>query len=39
MTLTISLFQNLDALKIKLTEEEIKHLEEPYKPVAVFGHQ
>ena len=27
-----------DALDIKLSEEEIKYLEEPYKPTAVFGH-
>ena len=28
----------VDAADIKLTEEEIKYLEEPYQPVAVFGH-
>ncbi|KAJ7273935.1 NADP-dependent oxidoreductase domain-containing protein [Mycena rebaudengoi] len=26
------------AVHIKLTEEEVKRLEEPYQPVAVFGH-
>ncbi|KAI0328025.1 oxidoreductase [Cubamyces sp. BRFM 1775] len=28
----------LGALDVKLTEEEIKSLEEPYKPVAIAGH-
>lgn len=28
----------VDAVDIKLTEEEIKYLEEPYKATAVFGH-
>lgn len=28
-----------DALNVKLTEDEIKHLEEPYRPVAIAGHQ
>jgi len=28
----------LGAVNIKLTEEEIKQLEEPYQPQAVFGH-
>ncbi|KAL1947054.1 hypothetical protein VTO73DRAFT_14015 [Trametes versicolor] len=28
----------LGALDVKLTEEEMKYLEEPYKPVAVSGH-
>jgi len=27
------------ALRVKLTDEEIKHLEEPYKPREVNGHQ
>lgn len=26
------------AVHITLTEEEIKHLEEPYQPQAVIGH-
>ena len=26
------------ALDVKLTEEEIKYLEEPYQPVAILGH-
>ncbi|KAJ6564006.1 NADP-dependent oxidoreductase domain-containing protein [Mycena capillaripes] len=26
------------AINVKLTEEEIKYLEEPYKPQAIFGH-
>lgn len=26
------------ALDVKLTEEEMKYLEEPYKPVPVSGH-
>ena len=26
------------ALDIKLSEDDIKYLEEPYKPTAVFGH-
>jgi len=36
-----SVFDNTwfaDALDLKLTEEEIKHLEEPYKPTPVIGH-
>ena len=28
-----------DAVQIKLSEEEIKYLEEPYKPTEIFGHQ
>ncbi|KAJ6474546.1 NADP-dependent oxidoreductase domain-containing protein [Mycena vulgaris] len=28
----------LGAIDVKLTEEEIKHLEEPYQPMAIFGH-
>ncbi|KAI0657097.1 oxidoreductase [Cubamyces menziesii] len=28
----------LGALDVKLTEEEVKSLEEPYKPVAIAGH-
>jgi hypothetical protein len=27
------------AVNVKLTAEEIQHLEEPYKPIAIFGHQ
>jgi hypothetical protein len=27
-----------DAVDIKLSEEEIKYLEEPYTPMAVIGH-
>ena len=30
---------HVDSLKIELTEEDIKYLEEPYKPVGVVGHQ
>ncbi len=26
------------AIDMQLTEDEIKFLEEPYKPLAVFGH-
>lgn len=26
------------ALNVELTPEDIKYLEEPYKPLAVFGH-
>jgi hypothetical protein len=26
------------AINVKLTEEEIKLLEEPYQPMAIFGH-
>ncbi|KAA1467715.1 Aldo/keto reductase [Dentipellis sp. KUC8613] len=28
----------IDAVDVKLTDEEIKYLEEPYKPAAVIGH-
>ncbi|KAI0777197.1 Aldo/keto reductase [Trametes elegans] len=28
----------LGAIDVKLTEEEIKYLEEPYQPVPIFGH-
>lgn len=28
----------LAALDVKLTEEEVKYLEEPYKPTAILGH-
>ncbi|KAI0059635.1 aryl-alcohol dehydrogenase [Artomyces pyxidatus] len=28
----------IGALELKLTEEDIKYLEEPYKPIPVFGH-
>ena len=27
-----------DGISVKLTEEEIKHLEEPYKSRAIIGH-
>jgi hypothetical protein len=27
-----------DAVKVDLTEEEMKYLEEPYSPVEVAGH-
>jgi hypothetical protein len=27
-----------DAVDINLSKEEIKYLEEPYKPTEVFGH-
>ena len=27
-----------DAVDVKLSEEEIKHLEEPYKPMSILGH-
>jgi len=30
--------RSADALDLKLTEEEIKHLEEPYMPTPVIGH-
>ncbi|KAI0252105.1 Aldo keto reductase [Lactifluus subvellereus] len=29
----------ISAVDIKLSEEEIKYLEEPYRPIAVIGHQ
>ncbi|KAJ7159646.1 NADP-dependent oxidoreductase domain-containing protein [Mycena filopes] len=28
----------IGAIDVKLTEEEIKYLEEPYQPLAIFGH-
>lgn len=28
----------LGAVHVELSEEEIKYLEEPYKPTEVFGH-
>jgi aryl-alcohol dehydrogenase-like predicted oxidoreductase len=28
----------IEAVHIKLTDEEMKELEEPYKPVAIAGH-
>ncbi|KAJ7744204.1 NADP-dependent oxidoreductase domain-containing protein [Mycena metata] len=28
----------IGAIEVKLTEEEIKYLEEPYQPLAIFGH-
>ncbi|KAJ7597754.1 NADP-dependent oxidoreductase domain-containing protein [Mycena floridula] len=33
-----NLYDLLGALKIKLTPEEIKYLEEPYKPQSIIGH-
>ncbi|GJE98389.1 aldo/keto reductase [Phanerochaete sordida] len=33
-----NLQEAIDALEIKLTEDEIKSLEEAYQPTAVFGH-
>lgn len=30
---------DLGAIDVKLSEEEIKYLEEPYQPVEVHGHQ
>ncbi|KIP06726.1 hypothetical protein PHLGIDRAFT_30343 [Phlebiopsis gigantea 11061_1 CR5-6] len=33
-----NLTEIIDALDIKLSEDDIKYLEEPYKPTAVFGH-
>lgn len=32
------LFFDVDAVHLKLTDEEIKYLEEAYKPVNVVGH-
>jgi hypothetical protein len=29
---------NAAGVHVKLTEEEIKYLEEPYQPQAIFGH-
>ena len=29
----------LEGAQVKLTDEEIKYLEEPYKPTTIFGHQ
>ena len=38
-TLLVDASQNAaGALDVKLTEEEIKYLEEPYQPVAILGH-
>jgi aryl-alcohol dehydrogenase-like predicted oxidoreductase len=31
--------ETIDSLKIELTEEDIKYLEEPYKPMGVIGHR
>jgi aryl-alcohol dehydrogenase-like predicted oxidoreductase len=33
-----NLQEMIDAVKIELSEEDIKFLEEPYKPLAVIGH-
>jgi hypothetical protein len=27
------------AVDVKLSEEEIKHLEEPYRPMRILGHR
>jgi hypothetical protein len=32
------MISSTDAVDVKLSEEEIKHLEEPYKPMPVIGH-
>ena len=32
------MISNTDVVDVKLSEEEIKHLEEPYKPMPVIGH-
>lgn len=32
------MFSPIESVDVKLTEEDIKYLEEPYKTVAVFGH-
>lgn len=29
---------NTDVVDVKLSEEEVKHLEEPYRPMPVIGH-
>ena len=29
---------SIGAIDIKLSEEEVKYLEEPYKPIAIIGH-
>ena len=34
----IDLVLGVDAVDIKLTEDEIKYLEEPYQPTTIFGH-
>ncbi|TFL05266.1 aryl-alcohol dehydrogenase [Pterulicium gracile] len=36
-TKTSNLKELIDAVHVKLTDEETKYLEEPYKPLAVFG--
>lgn len=40
--MTVTRFSHTDAaagaVHVKLTEEEIKGLEAPYKPVAISGH-
>jgi len=37
-TNTANLKDLLGAIDVKLNEEEIKYLEEPYKPLPIFGH-
>jgi hypothetical protein len=32
------IISHTDVVDVKLSEEEIKHLEEPYKPMPVIGH-
>jgi hypothetical protein len=32
------MISSTDVVDVKLSEEEIKHLEEPYKPMPVMGH-
>ena len=34
-----ALIRAAEALDIELTEEEAKHLEEPYLPLAILGHK
>lgn len=31
--------RRIDALDVKLTEEEVRYLEEPYQAAPLFGHQ
>ena len=39
LTLRSVLLRNCTgAIDIKLTEEEIEYIEEPYQPMAIFGH-
>jgi hypothetical protein len=32
------MISSTDAVNVKLSDEEIQHLEEPYKPIPVIGH-